>query len=152
MFPRVSFSSFFSFSFTGYQGKRRFWTTTTRNSFLYIRVRFDLYSFSMCSAQLERNVHARSELGKAHDPLDLSNSRETVGKEVSREVYFAYRNFVNKLTSGCLSKTVSRIRSRIKRPSGNLCQLSLSIRNFEQRSTFDAPSATVLLEIPRKWM
>lgn len=141
MFPRVSFSSFILFfSFFCFpppvtrgndvSGQRRQGTAS-----IYMCVRFDLYSFSMCSAQLERNVHARSELGKAHDPLDLSNSRETVGKEVSREVYFAYRNFVNKLTSGCLSKTVSRIRSRIKRPSGNLCQLSLSIRNFEQRST-----------------
>lgn len=60
-------------------------------SLIYIYIRFDLCSFeSRCSAELDVQVarSIRRELGKAHDPLDLSNSRETVGKEVYR-VYFA---------------------------------------------------------------
>lgn len=61
-------------------------------TYIYIySIRSLQFRVSMCSAELDAssNVHPRSKLGKAHDPLDLSNSRETVGKEVLREVYFA---------------------------------------------------------------
>lgn len=71
-------------------GQRREGTGFPIHIYIY-SIRSLQFRVSMCSAELDAssNVHPRSKLGKAHDPLDLSNSRETVGKEVLREVYFA---------------------------------------------------------------
>lgn len=99
MFPRVSFFSF-SFLFVFLHrlpGETTFLDNDEKEQvslyiYIYIySIRSLQFRVSMCSAELDAssNVHPRSKLGKAHDPLDLSNSRETVGKEVLREVYFA---------------------------------------------------------------